>query len=231
MKKLSLLLGILLLGILLASPVLAVPIMPDGETRYATFITATTATLNGYVINDGGEPCEVRFQYYIDGGTWTDNTTAYVAGYVTGDSPTVDITTLTTGSLYYCRVQIKNSAGTFDGDSAVFTAYAAPEMPSTWFATPDYTRFNHAFFYGLYNYIADETEIPRNTFYMLATLIECVILGILALIIGKRLMPAIIVLCGTMALASLIRLLPMFFIVFSIIAIWGMIKMGHPREE
>lgn len=233
MKKLLfsiLLSGVLLTGIF-ALPVLAAPVMPSGETHYATFITQTTATLNGYVIDDGGEPCEVRFQYYIDGGTWTDHTTTYVAGYVTGDSIAVDITGLTDGGLYYCRVQVKNSAGTFTGSGETFTAYAAPEMPSTWFATPDYTRFRHAFFYGMYNFIADRTQIPRATFYMLATILDCIILAIIALIIGRRLMPVLITLGGSMALGALLRLLPMFFIAFTILAVWGMMKMGHPTPE
>jgi hypothetical protein len=39
------------------------------------------------------------------------------------------------------------------------------------------------------------------------------------------------VLCGSMTLFSLLRLLPMFFMAFTVIAIWGIIKMGHPREE
>ena len=231
MKRILILLGIIVIISLIAGQVFAVTVLPDGETRYASFITTTTARFNAHITDDGGEPCDVRFQYYIDGGTWADNDTGWVAGYITDDQPYADVTGLSTDSLYYCRAQIKNGAGTFDGDSVAFNAYAAPEMPSKWFATPDYTRFRHAFFYGLYNYIADLASIPRPTFYMLATLIECVALGILALIIGKRLMPAVIVLCGSMALASLVTLIPMFFIAFSIIGIFGMIKMGHPREE
>lgn len=223
--------NIFLVGILSVTSVLAVAVMPSGESRFATFITATTATLNGYVENDGGEDCEVRFQYYIDGGDWTENETPYVAGYKSGEEVSADITGLTTESLYYCRVQIKNGAGTFDGDSVAFTAYAAPSMPSTWFSTPDYTKFRHTFFYGIYNLIADLLQMPRATFYLLATIFWCIALAIVALIIGKRLMPAIITLCGLMSLAALIKLLPMFFVIFSIFAIWGMIKMGHPREE
>jgi hypothetical protein len=232
MKKILFLLIVAVLAVVFVAPVLATTItMPAGETHYATFITTISATLNGYVSDEGGEPCDVRFQYYYGSGTWTDNETPWIADYVTGDNPTVDISGLTTGELYYYRVQIKNSAGTFSGSSTTFTAYDAPSMPSTWFSTPDITRFRHTFFYGLYNFVADEMKMPRPTFYMLATLFLCVVLGIVALILGKRLMPAVIVLTGSMVLFSLLRLLPMFFIAFSIVAIWGMIKMGHPREE
>jgi hypothetical protein len=104
-------------------------------------------------------------------------------------------------------------------------------MPATWFATPNIQRFKNTFFYGLYNFLADEIKMPRATFYLLATLLVSVALGIGTLIVSKRLMPAVIVLCGFMSLFSLMRLLPMYFVAFSIIAIWGMIKMGHPREE
>jgi hypothetical protein len=230
MRKLFAILGSLALVILVASPVLAIA-LPDGETRRATFVTVTSASLNAYLVDDGGEPCEVQFQYYYGAGTWTDNQTGFVAGYETDDDISVDVTGLTTGELYHCRAQFKNTAGTFDDPNPItFYPYAAPSMPATWF-TVDYTKFSHAFFYGLYNYLADKASMPRNTFYLLISLAECIALGIVALIFGKRLMPAVIVLCGFMALFSLVRLLPMFFIVFSIIGIWGMIKMGHPREE
>jgi len=231
MKKLLLLLGVGVLVLLVVSPVSATSTLPNGETHLATYITATTATLNGYITDDGGEPCQARFQYYYASGTWTDNATPWLTGYVTGDSPTANITALADGELYYFRMEIENSAGTFDADGEIFSAYDAPSMPSSWFATPDVERFKNAFFYGLYNFLADEIKMPRATFYLLATLLVSVALGIGTLIVGKRLMPAVIVLCGFMSLFSLMRLLPMYFVAFSIIAIWGTIKMGHPREE
>jgi hypothetical protein len=43
-------------------------------------------------------------------------------------------------------------------------------------------------------------------------------------------MAAVIVLCGFMAMGALIRLLPMFFVGFSVIAILGIIQMGHPVQ-
>ena len=231
MKKLLLLLGITILALATTSPASATSTLPSGETHFATYITTSTAILNGYITDDGGEPCQARFQYYYGTGTWTDNATPWLTGYVTGDNPTANITGLTDGELYYYRIEIENSAGTFDGDSEAFSAYDAPSMPAAWFATPDVQRFKHAFFYGLYNFLADEAKIPRPTFYLLATLLFCVALGIATLIIGKRLMPAVIVLCGSMTLFSLLRLLPMFFMAFTVIAIWGIVKMGHPREE
>jgi hypothetical protein len=231
MKKLLLLLGITILALATTSPASATSTLPSGETHFATYITTSTAILNGYITDDGGEPCQARFQYYYGTGTWTDNATPWLTGYVTGDNPTANITGLTDGELYYYRIEIENSAGTFDGDSEAFSAYDAPSMPAAWFATPDVERFKNAFFYGLYNFLADEIKMPRATFYLLATLLVSVALGIGTLIVSKRLMPAVIVLCGFMSLFSLMRLLPMYFVAFSIIAIWGTIKMGHPREE
>ena len=161
MKTILVLLGISLLALLVASPVSATATLPAGETHLATYITATSATLNGYVTDDGGEACQARFQYYYGIGTWTDNATPWLTGYVTGDSPTANITGLTDGELYYCRMEIENSAGTFDADSEIFSAYDAPSMPSSWFATPDVERFKNAFFYGMYNFLADEIKMPR----------------------------------------------------------------------
>lgn len=221
----------LIISFLVAAPVLAVDI-PDGETRYATFITTETARLNAFVIDDGGEACEVRFQYYYgDDGEWTDNETAWVAGYLTGESPYIDIDSLVENEVYYARVQIKNGAGTFDGDPVTFTPYNAPSMPSKWFATPDVERFHNVFFYGMYNLIADSIEMPREIFYMLATLFWCLVIFVAALLLSKRLVPALYAVSGSMALFSLVTLLPMFFIGFSVIGFLGAIKMGHPREE
>jgi len=231
MKKLLAIIGVLIAVIVSATPVLAVTTIPDGETRLVTFVSETAVTLNGYIIDDGGEDCEVKFQYYTGTGTWTDNDTGYVAGYATGETISVAITGLTEDAIYYYRVLIKNGAGTFTGDGVAFTPYASPTMPNRWFATPDVEHFKHAFFYGIYNLAADHLNMPRETFYFLITIFWCVVIGIVALIIGKRLVPAVIAFCGAMALASLVTLLPMFMIAFSVIGIWGAIAMGHPREE
>jgi len=218
-------------GILAVTSVAAVT-TPAATTRYATYITASTARLNAVVDDDGGEPCDVQFQYYYDDGDWTDNETGWLSGYVTGDLPYADIDSLTANTLYYFRVEIRNSSGgAIDGDSVSFNAYNAPTMPSTWFQTPDYTRFHNFPTYGLFNYLADLMSMPRGTFWLLATLFICIALGVLTLIIGKRLVPAVIVLAVMMALSSLVRLLPMYFVLFSVIFTLGVIKMGHPREE
>jgi len=233
MKKLLFgIISTLVMAVLLVSPVSAVTVTdPVGETHLATYITATTATLNAFLDDDGGVACQVRFQYYTGSGTWTDNTTAWVTGYVTGDTVTADITGLVDGNLYMYRAEFENSTMVIvDGASVAFSAYAAPSMPSTWFATPDYTKFKHAFFYGLYNLTADGLKVPRNTFYMLATIFWCVALAIVTLWFSKRLMAAVIVLCGLMAMGALVRLLPMFFVAFAIIAILGIIQVGHPVQ-
>jgi hypothetical protein len=233
MKKLLFgIIGVTVMVVLLVVPVSATTVTdPSGETHLATYITVATATLNAFIDDDGGDVCQVRFEYYTGSGTWTDNITPWVTGYHTGDTVTADISGLTSGDLYMCRAEIENSTMVvYDGDSVAFSAYAAPSMPSTWFATPDYTKFKHAFFYGLYNLAADGLKVPRNTFYMLSTIFWCIGLAIGTLVISKRLMAAVIVLCGFMAMGALIRLLPMFFVAFSVIAILGIIQMGHPVQ-
>ena len=45
---------------------------PDIITQAATYIGATTARLNSLVINDGGQPADVRFGYSTVSGNCTD---------------------------------------------------------------------------------------------------------------------------------------------------------------
>ena len=231
LKKLTGITGVVIMAtVIIALPALAV-VLPDATTRYATYITATTAQLNGYVDDDGGEACDIRFNYYMEGGAWGDNVTAWVAGYETGDTAFVSVAGLTTDKIYYYRVEIRNSIGTVTGDSVAFSAYAAPAMPRTWFSGPNAAQWNATFIGGVAGIAASSLEMPVETFYLVLALIICLALGIGTLIVSKRLLPAVIVLAGSMALCSLAGLMPMFFMAFSLILVIGAIKMGHPREE
>lgn len=103
---------------------------PDITTNAATNIAATTARLNAFVVDDGGEDCEVRFEYDVDSGAPYAFNSAWVAGYSTGESPYVDIGSLNVGVQYFFRVEIKNSDSTVDGDELDFTTSAAIGEPT-----------------------------------------------------------------------------------------------------
>ncbi len=110
--------------------------LPSVTTDNATNVEETTATLNGTLTNDGGEACEVRFQY---GKTesYSDNT-SWQAGKVTGNSFSENITGLDKGTLYHFRAQAKNTAGTANGQDK--TLLTKPDPPTGFTATPGNTQ-------------------------------------------------------------------------------------------
>lgn len=112
---------------------------PGIETRPATYVSATTAQLNAYVITDGGTDCSIRFQYYADGeAAWVEVTPWTAAQYHTGNFFNRLIVNLDTGTLYHFRAQIrKGSDGTIiSGDSIDFTTSASLSAPSNCKAIP-----------------------------------------------------------------------------------------------
>lgn len=92
---------------------------PTGTTLAATSVEETTATLHGHVDDDGGEPCEYRFQYGLTTAYGTN--TAWTGNYVTGETFGKVITGLVLGNTYHFRVQVRNSAGTANGADQQFT--------------------------------------------------------------------------------------------------------------
>ncbi len=88
--------------------------MPAATTANATLVEETTATLHGTVTNDGGEPCQYRFEYGTVPGSYT-NDTGWTGSKTTGQSFSADTTGLTEGTKYYFRAQVKNTAGTHSG--------------------------------------------------------------------------------------------------------------------
>lgn len=92
-------------------------------TKSATSIAAENATwkatLNGELIDDGDQDCEVRFQYGLDTSYGTD--TSWVS-QAEGDFSKV-ITGLTANTIYHFRAQAKNSSGTVSGVDMEFGTY------------------------------------------------------------------------------------------------------------
>jgi len=80
-------------------------------TLPATNIGKTSATLNGQIVSDLGEPCQYRFWYWTQGAgsciatPWSSDTK------INGQSFSQDVSGLTPGSRYYFWAQAKNSKG------------------------------------------------------------------------------------------------------------------------
>jgi len=103
---------------------------PTITTNSATYVTYSTARLNASVVNDGGTACEIRFQYYTGGGDWTDNETAWVPGYTTGQHPYKDISNLDDETEYHFRVQARIGTDIATGSGVDFTTESLLEEPS-----------------------------------------------------------------------------------------------------
>ncbi len=104
--------------------------VPNGTTLNATSIDETTAILSGNISNDGGEPCEYRFQYGSDA-SYGNNTTWGGSEVKDSEFGTM-IHNLTLGNTYQYRVQVRNSIGTVNGSNKNFTT----TIPSLGWVTP-----------------------------------------------------------------------------------------------
>lgn len=109
---------------------------PTITTNDATQIGTTTARLNSHLNADGGEACDVRFQYGNSTGNYTTNTTWVNDTYTTGDYPYADITGLTLNTTYYFRVQATNSEGMANGTELNFTTLLTLNPPTNLTAYP-----------------------------------------------------------------------------------------------
>ncbi|NVM23744.1 MAG: hypothetical protein HWN68_18440 [Desulfobacterales bacterium] len=98
--------------------------LPTVQTLDADNVKYNQATLHGKLTDDGGEACEVRFNY---GHTvaYGDNTD-WQTGKVTNDLFQATITDLDPESTYHFRAEAKNSKGTCYGGDKEFDT---PEVP------------------------------------------------------------------------------------------------------
>jgi len=99
--------------------------LPNGTTLAVTSIDETTAILKGNITDDGGEPCEYRFQYGSNTSYGTNTT--WGGSEATGSEFNTMIHGLTLGNTYQYRVQIRNDVGTINGSNKNFTT-AAPAL-------------------------------------------------------------------------------------------------------
>ncbi len=92
-------------------------IIPTVTTDPATLISQVSATLNGTLTADGGEPCECGFQWGL---TDAYGHTTLTESKVTGESSSRAIGGLTPGTTYHFRTFATNSAGTGYGADRSF---------------------------------------------------------------------------------------------------------------
>jgi autotransporter-associated beta strand protein len=120
--------------------------LPTSETRDATSVEEASAILHGVVIDDGGEPCQYRFQYGL---TTSYSTSSEWTGQLSdNDEFTALITGLAPFSTYHFRVQIKNSAGISSGADMTFTTGLPPTgwvSPTGYTTTGGWTNITYAY--------------------------------------------------------------------------------------
>lgn len=112
-----------LLGVTPSCVLAPVIVTPTVTTDPATDVIQTFATPNGTLGDDGGEACQVRFQYGLTDAYGTD--TAWQPGKVTGNTFEQTISGLEPNTTYHFRAQAKNSAGTASGADRTFTTQEA----------------------------------------------------------------------------------------------------------
>lgn len=110
---------------------------PTVTTQAATDESTTTAKVHGYLDNDGGEECRVKFQYDTDSGVpYADDTGWLATNYTTGQSFDEILTGLNVDDTYYYRVGANNTAGTSWGSELTFATLASLNPPTDFKAIP-----------------------------------------------------------------------------------------------
>lgn len=107
------------------------------DIYYDSYLEESFATLNGEVVNDGGEACTASFYYKKT----TDSEWSWAGGdattYSTGQSFSFDVIGLEPDYTYEYFARIHNSMGNFDGDTVEFST-ALPSGVAPVMATYNY---------------------------------------------------------------------------------------------
>ena len=96
-------------------------------TTQAAITGASSATLNGFLVDDGGIACEVRFQWYAEDEVVWANESGWQSGKRSNNSFNYYITDLDIGKTYYYRAQARNNDDIASGSTRSFVvALSAP---------------------------------------------------------------------------------------------------------
>jgi len=110
------------------------PVAPSVTTNPAGSVQEDGATLSGRVEDDGGEPCQYRFEYDTDSGEPYSRATAWNGSVGSGQSFSECISGLDGGREYCYRAQARNGGGTSSG--AELRVVTRPGPPGSLRAVP-----------------------------------------------------------------------------------------------
>ena len=146
------------------SPAVAVAAPPSANTAAATDVTATTATLNGFV-----NPNKEDTTYYFEYGTTTaygSRTPDQTATGNAGKDVEAKITGLSPGTTYHYRLVATNPSGSDRGDDVAFTtlgaAYTLPPPPGQQANAVTITAVPTLVTFGRSTVIAGQVTGPKN---------------------------------------------------------------------
>jgi len=197
------------------------------------FPEATSITLS-WTKGEGATNTLIRYME----GTYPTSTTEGAQAYL-GTSSSHSVTELSSGHTYYISMWGHSGTNYSDNYTTVMattlpgvTAGAAPDapdVPPTWFQTPDYTNFTALPFYDIINAFYDAYGVPRASGWFFSAILGCIVCAIFVFVISKHPMPAMVTLAVTFAVASLIKLLPMFMMAFAVIFMVGAFQLRGSR--
>lgn len=106
-------------------------------------------------------------------------------------------TSLTPGTNYYYRAWSEDGTGVYSvnyssvlvttlaGNASTALTPSAPDMPNSWFGSPDYTNAQNLPLYDMWNAFADSISMPRNTFWMLLSIITVIFISFVVFFLSK----------------------------------------------
>jgi len=102
---------------------------PSVDTLAASGVGMTYATINGKILDDGGEACQVRFQIKKDGGSWWYEPDHWFGPYSTDKTFSESVGGLSPNTKYCFKAGAKNSAGTVWDDTPRSFTTKPPNAP------------------------------------------------------------------------------------------------------
>ncbi|NNE10369.1 MAG: tandem-95 repeat protein, partial [Gemmatimonadetes bacterium] len=109
---------------------------PTVLTTSPTSIDEQSAVVHGTLVDDGGEPSSLRFQYGLTT-SYELGSTPWIPDYVSGNTAGIMLTGLSPSTTYHYRVQGMNSTATVDGADSTFTT--APLVAPGWVSPTSWT--------------------------------------------------------------------------------------------
>lgn len=104
-------------------------------TNASTNVEEDSATLNGFLISDGGAVCQYAFDYDLDSGVPYAVSTAWAGAIHSPIAFNQNILLLTKGELYYFRAKARTGNGTSYGGEKMFLT--KPDPPMIFLAKPN----------------------------------------------------------------------------------------------